>query len=1166
MCYACAAQGLSASWATYDHEVSRLDGSGLVQGSTAWDQLDPVRLAATGTTTSATGSLETNAVTSYYRWTGTLTYSFPDLASDYESYVTEATNGFSAVSFDQMQAVRYTLEGVSSYSGGPRMSLTAVEGFTNLSISDAGFNNADIRIAQSSSANPTAYAYLPGSSVYSGDVWFGTSYNYRNPQVGTYSFLTLVHELGHALGLKHTHDSGGVTGTVMPADKDSLEYSVMSYKSYAGQTTSGYTNETYGYAQTYMMYDIAALQAMYGADFTARSSNTVYTWSVTTGETFVDGVGQGAPGGGIGGAANRIFLTLWDGGGIDTYDLSNYTTSLTLDLAPGGHSLFSSTQRAYLGGGHYARGNVFNALQYNGDSRSLIENAMGGSAADTLFGNQAANTLQGNAGGDTLFGLQGADYLIGGAGQDTLDGGAESDTLDGGTGADLMKGCAGNDRYVVDDAGDQVWELAAEGTDTVETSLLAYELTANTENLVYTGAGNAAMCGNNGANVITAGGGHDTLTGGGGNDTLDGGAGNDRLDGGVGADSMRGGAGDDTYLVDHAGDVAVEASNCGTDTILTSLTSYGLAANIENLTAAGAGSFTGTGNELANAIESGGGGDLLSGLGGHDTLIGGAGNDTLYGGTDNDLLHGGSGSDRIDGGAGTDTAVFTGNWADFSILFNVEGFYLVTDDRTAGADEDYLIGVEFLQFLDRVVNLGEGVGEVAPTASPVTLPGGENDESFLVSEAQLLAGASDLNGDVLRVTNLSLAAGTSGALVDNGDDTWTYLPGAGGSTLATFAYTVSDGVFSATSTASLALIPVNSAPVTSISGNSDAGLEDTLITGRVPAGWDVDGQTLSYELVAPVTGLSFEADGTFSYLAPADFYGTASFAYRVVDSSGASSAAATFTLTIAPVNDAPRAVMLNSGTVAENSANGTVVGSVAAFDVDAGDAHWFQLLDDAGGRFAMNGSTLVVANGTLLDYEQSRSHQVVVRATDQDGASFDQILTITLEDVVKERVTGTRGNDKVKGGSGADKLKGGAGHDRIYAGSGKDMLYGGDGNDRLMGGKSADTLVGGKGRDYFVFADKETGVSRKSADYITDFRARDKDRIDLRSIDADTKKKGNQAFSFIGDDDFTKAGQVRYEKTRKETWVYLNTDNDKGAEAAIRLKGAMDLHKGWFLL
>ena len=82
-----------------------------------------------------------------------------------------------------------------------------------------------------------------------------------------------------------------------------------------------------------MMYDIPALQYIYGANFAINGTNSVYTWSPTTGEMSINGVGQGAPG------DNLIFMTIWDGGGTDTYDLSNYSTSLTVNLSPGDWSV-----------------------------------------------------------------------------------------------------------------------------------------------------------------------------------------------------------------------------------------------------------------------------------------------------------------------------------------------------------------------------------------------------------------------------------------------------------------------------------------------------------------------------------------------------------------------------------------------------------------------------------------------------------------------------------------------------------------------------------------------------------------------------------------------------------------------------------------------------------
>src|SRR5436305_14819477 len=121
-----------------------------------------------------------------------------------------------------------------------------------------------------------------------------------------------------------------------------------------------------------MILDIAALQRSYGANYHFNSGDSVYTWSSTTGEMSINGVGQGAPGNAIDASANRVFMTIWDGGGNDTYDLSNYTGASTINLRPGEWTGTSGVQVANLGDGHFAPGIVANALLYQGNNSSLI--------------------------------------------------------------------------------------------------------------------------------------------------------------------------------------------------------------------------------------------------------------------------------------------------------------------------------------------------------------------------------------------------------------------------------------------------------------------------------------------------------------------------------------------------------------------------------------------------------------------------------------------------------------------------------------------------------------------------------------------------------------------------------------------------------------------------
>lgn len=507
-----------------------------------------------------------------------VSFSFPSSGS---SYGYGDTHGFQPFSEFQKDAARDILEKFAAVAG--------------IKFNEAPDHRAALRFAESN-AHDTAYAYFPGASERAGDMWFNSAKGwYDRPVAGDYAYFTIMHELGHALGLKHGHEASG--GGTLPASHNGMPFSIMTYASYVGAAITGrYTNDWSSYAQTPMLDDVAALQHLYGANFHYNASDTTYVWNPQSGELAINGSGLGAP------VTNRVFQTVWDGGGTDTYDLSGYTTDLLIDLRPGRWSNLSDQQLALLspGSGIRAPGNVANAYLFKGDQRSLIENALGGSGNDTLFGNGANNTLS------------------------------------GGAGHDIMTGGKGSDTYITDGL-DRISEQKGEGYDVVESSG-NITLAANLESLILTGTSGLRGFGNSSANAIYGTAQGDLIFGGGGKDTLSGGAGND------------------TYILgDH--DTISEALSGGIDTVVSS---FNLKAprNTENIVLAGTKAKFAIGNWNANVLSGNSAANTLSGEGGDDILVGRTGADKLLGGAGSDRLIGGEGVDLLVGGAGRDTFVF----------------------------------------------------------------------------------------------------------------------------------------------------------------------------------------------------------------------------------------------------------------------------------------------------------------------------------------------------------------------------------------------------------------------------------------------------------------------------------------------------------------------------
>lgn len=176
-----------------------------------------------------------------------------------------------------------------------------------------------------------------------------------------------------------------------------------------------------------------------------------------------------------------------------------------------------------------------------------------------------------------------------------------------------------------------------------------------------------------------------------------------------------------------------------------------------------------------------------------------------------------------------------------------------------------------------------------------------------------------------------------------------------------------------------------------------------------------------------------------------------------------------------------------------------------------------------------------------------------------------------------DRLAGEAGNDDLSGREGNDTLRAGAGNDYLFGDSGKDVLYGdsgndsldgGSGNDRLYGGKGTDELTGGAGADRFVFASPADSKPGVAADIIFDFSHTQKDKIDLRAIDADTTKAGNQAFTLNDSGVFSKkAGELIIEPKGMTSTVSGDTNGDGKADFSIDVRfDASGLHASDFML
>jgi Ca2+-binding RTX toxin-like protein len=706
-----------------------------------------------------------------------------------------------------------------------------------------------------------------------------------------------------------------------------------------------------------------------------------------------------------------------------------------------------------------------------------------------------------------------ANQISGNSGNNTLTGGAGNDVLDGGAGADSMVGGIGDDTFYVDQSGDLVSESAGEGTDLV-VSAVTYALGANLENLTLSGFVNIDATGNAVGNI---------LQGNSASNVLDGGAGTDSLRGNGGADTLRGGLDNDTYVFalgdgqdsieENDGTVgnvdtisfasgivpaSITASRIGGDLVLQysandSVTVKGWytssAQKIEQI-------FFADSGETLNAAQ-------ITALINHTPTgtvsIAGttAQNQTLTAvNTLADIE--GMGDVSYQWQASTDGANWTLIDGATSPVLSLTQAHVGKQIRVVGSYVDGQGAPEFMNSsaTTAIVNIND-----APLQSGTQTPlaAGVEDTSYTITEASLLAGFTDGDGDALSVVDLTASNGTLSAF-DAVARSWTFNPNANYNGTVDISYGVSDGVATpVAATHSFVLTATNDAPTGGVTLSGTTTENQTLSATNSLA--DADGMgTLGYQWQSSGDGVTWLAI------------------------SGAN--ASTFTLTGLQVGKQVR-VNVNytdgQGTLESiTSASTAIVASALNYVVGTSAA---DTLTGSVGADSMQG---LAGNDT---YVVNHVGDIVIEAlnagTDIVQASISYALTDNVENLtltgidaingtgntLNNAITGNSADNVLDGGLGVDTMAGGLGNDTYYVDNTADVtteaasagidtvissvtrtlatnienlvligtanlngtgntlvntITGNSGNNVLNGGTGADTLIGGLGDDTYV--------------------------------------------------------------------------------------------------
>ena len=741
---------------------------------------------------------------------------------------------------------------------------------------------------------------------------------------------------------------------------------------------------------------------------------------------------------------NSAVNTLTGGAGNDTYVISNASAVIVENSSEGTDTVLAGVSS-------------FN-LDANIENLTFTTSANSGG-----YGNGLNNIILGNAGNDGLHGEAGNDYI------------------DGGTGYDQMYGGTGDDTFVVDDSNDNVYENSGEGTDLTYTSLTAYALTANVENLTLLVAGHGD--GNTLDNVITGSSGVDTLRG------L---AGNDILNGGAGADYLEGGTGNDTFVVDNASDSVAENAAEGTDLVQSSVT-WTLGSNVENLTLTGSSNINGTGNSGANTI---------IGNSGNNTLDGGSGADTMSGGAGNDIYVVDDGGDTVTENASEGTDLVQSS-VSFNLGANIENMTFTGSGSAAGYGnslDNTLIGNSGNNGLhgeagNDYIDGGTGYDQMyGGTGNDTFVVDDWNDNVYenssegtdttytALSGYSLTANVENLtltgNGNTSTSTGNSLnniMTGNSGNNSFNGGDGIDTLIGG----LGNDVYIVDTTTDTITENANEGTDRISSSVTFSLASAAYNNIENLYLTGS--SNINGTGNSLDNEMDSNsgTNTLSGGAGNDTMYLGDGDtgiggtgndiFYIGSSSTTTITENSGEGTDEVQVTASYTLGSNLENLTLFSGATNGTgNSLDNVILGNSSANTLTGND-----------GNDTLNGGTgadsLIGGTGNDL-YIVDNTGDVITENSSEGTDSVQSSVTFTLATNV-ENLTLT-GSSAINGtGNGSDNI--------LIGNSGVNSLNGGAGNDYLDGGAGVDNLTGGTGDDTYV-VDSNTDGTYESYNQGTD--------------------------------------------------------------------------------